>query len=121
MRAVDVRPGERRALWLAFAYFFALLASYYLLRPVRDEMGARGRALHWDFSATFVALLVAVPVYSALFARVPRTRAVAGVWGGRVVFSVPGSSAAVRLAWEKLIAPEAGHVLRELRKDATGA
>ncbi len=49
------------------------------------------------------------------------SRAVAGVWGGRAVFSVPGSPAAVRLAWEKLIAPEAGHVLRELRKDAKGA
>jgi len=46
------------------------------------------------------------------------SRAVAGTWSGRIVFSVPGSPAAVRLAWEKLIAPEAGHVLRELRKDA---
>jgi molybdopterin adenylyltransferase len=46
------------------------------------------------------------------------SRAVAGVWGGRAVFSVPGSEAAVRLAWEKLIGPEIGHVLRELRKDA---
>ncbi len=46
------------------------------------------------------------------------SRAVAGTWGGRVVFSVPGSAAAVRLAWEKLVAPEVGHVLRELRKDA---
>ncbi len=46
------------------------------------------------------------------------SRAVAGVWGGRAVFSVPGSEAAVRLAWEKLIGPEIGHVVRELRKDA---
>ncbi|WP_242345948.1 MogA/MoaB family molybdenum cofactor biosynthesis protein [Anaeromyxobacter terrae] len=46
------------------------------------------------------------------------SRAVAGVWGGRAVFSVPGSRAAVRLAWEKLIGPEVGHVLREIRKDA---
>ena len=46
------------------------------------------------------------------------SRAVAGTWGGRVIFSVPGSRAAVRLAWERLIAPEVGHVLRELRKDA---
>jgi len=45
------------------------------------------------------------------------SRAVAGTWGGRMVFSVPGSLPAVRLAWEKLIAPEAGHALRELRKD----
>jgi molybdenum cofactor biosynthesis protein B len=46
------------------------------------------------------------------------SRAVAGVFGGRAIFSVPGSEAAVRLAWERLIAPELGHVLRELRKDA---
>ena len=46
------------------------------------------------------------------------SRAVAGVWDGRVVFSVPGSRAAVELAWTRLIAPEAGHLLRELRKDA---
>jgi molybdenum cofactor biosynthesis protein B len=44
------------------------------------------------------------------------SRAVAGVWGGRAVFSVPGSLAAVRLAWERLIGPELGHVVRELRK-----
>jgi molybdenum cofactor biosynthesis protein B len=48
------------------------------------------------------------------------SRAVAGAWGGRVIFSVPGATAAVRLAWEKLIEPEAAHVLRELRKDAGG-
>ncbi len=46
------------------------------------------------------------------------SRAVAGVWAGRAVFSVPGSKAAVRLAWDKLIGPELGHVVRELRKDA---
>jgi len=46
------------------------------------------------------------------------SRAVAGVWGGRAIFSVPGSRAAVRLAWEKLVGPEVGHVVRELRKDA---
>jgi len=46
------------------------------------------------------------------------SRAVAGTWGARVVFSVPGSTGAVRLAWDRLIAPELGHVMRELRKDA---
>lgn len=45
------------------------------------------------------------------------SRAVAGVWDGRAVFSVPGSRAAVSLAWERLIGPELGHVVRELRKD----
>jgi len=48
------------------------------------------------------------------------SRAVAGVWEGRAVFSMPGSLAAVKLAWTRLIAPELPHVLRELRKDAGG-
>ena len=46
------------------------------------------------------------------------SRAVAGAWNGRAVFSVPGSPDAVRLAWERLIGPELTHVVRELRKDA---
>ncbi len=46
------------------------------------------------------------------------SRAVAGTWDGHVLFSIPGSRAAVELAWTRLIAPEAGHLLRELRKDA---
>lgn len=44
------------------------------------------------------------------------SRAVAGVWQGRVLFSVPGSTAAVRLAWEKLIGPELPHLVHELTK-----
>ncbi|HEY3553563.1 MAG TPA: MFS transporter, partial [Casimicrobiaceae bacterium] len=63
------------ALW-SFAYFFALLAGYYVLRPLRDQMGIAGgvKALPWLFTATFVTLLVAQPVYGALVARLPRTR-----------------------------------------------
>lgn len=49
------------------------------------------------------------------------SRAVAGAWDGRAVFSVPGSLAAVRLAWERLIGPELGHVVHELRKHAPAA
>jgi molybdenum cofactor biosynthesis protein B len=49
------------------------------------------------------------------------SRAVAGTWQGRVIFSVPGSTAAVRLAWERLIAPELGHVVFELSRHASPA
>lgn len=71
-----LRPGEGRALAWSFAYFFFLLAGYYLLRPLRDEMGIAGgvRNLHWLFSATFVTMLAAVPAYGALVARLPRRR-----------------------------------------------
>ncbi len=44
------------------------------------------------------------------------SRAVAGVWQGRVVFSLPGSTAGVKLAWEKLIAPELPHLVFELSR-----
>ena len=44
------------------------------------------------------------------------SRATAGVISGRVVFLLPGSEPAVRLAVEKLILPEIGHLVRELRK-----
>ncbi|WP_126428054.1 MogA/MoaB family molybdenum cofactor biosynthesis protein [Brevibacillus marinus] len=44
------------------------------------------------------------------------SRAVAGTYRGKAVFSLPGSSGAVRLAMSRLILPELGHVVRELRK-----
>ena len=39
------------------------------------------------------------------------SRAVAGTYRGRIIISVPGSTAAVRLAMEKLILPELGHMV----------
>lgn len=44
------------------------------------------------------------------------SRATAGVAGGTVIFSTPGSSNAVKLAMEKLIGPELGHIVHELTK-----
>ena len=44
------------------------------------------------------------------------SRATAGLVRGRIVFSTPGSESAVRLALEKLILPELGHIVRELTK-----
>ena len=65
-----------RALLWSFAYFFCLLASYYILRPLRDEMGVAGgvRNLQWLFTGTFLAMLAAVPLYGAVVARLPRRR-----------------------------------------------
>ncbi|MFV8829854.1 MogA/MoaB family molybdenum cofactor biosynthesis protein [Alkalihalobacterium sp. APHAB7] len=45
------------------------------------------------------------------------SRAVAGVFGTTAVFSMPGSSGAVKLAMNRIIIPELGHVIREIRKD----
>ncbi|MFZ7945754.1 MULTISPECIES: MogA/MoaB family molybdenum cofactor biosynthesis protein [Bacillaceae] len=45
------------------------------------------------------------------------SRAIAGVVNNTAVFSTPGSSGAVKLAMNKLILPEIGHVVREIKKD----
>jgi AAA family ATP:ADP antiporter len=75
-RAVPATPQERAAALWSFGYFFTLLAAYYVLRPLRDQMGIAGgvKALPWLFTATFVTLLVAQPLYGALVARLPRAR-----------------------------------------------
>lgn len=44
------------------------------------------------------------------------SRAVAGVYQNRIIFSMPGSTHAVKLAMEKLIAPELAHLVWELKK-----
>ncbi|MGB5181338.1 MAG: MFS transporter [Xanthobacteraceae bacterium] len=75
-RALPATPQERAAALWSFAYFFTLLAGYYVLRPLRDQMAITGgiRNLPWLFTATFATLLVAQPLYGMLVAKLPRAR-----------------------------------------------
>ncbi|MGY0610967.1 MULTISPECIES: NTP/NDP exchange transporter [unclassified Luteimonas] len=82
-------------LWWAMLYFFSLLCGYYVLRPVRDAMGASSDAaavfprglialgerfgievgeftLQLLFTATFIAMVLLQPLYGALVSRFPR-------------------------------------------------
>jgi AAA family ATP:ADP antiporter len=81
-KIVEVNKNEVRALLLSFAYFFCLLCSYYILRPVRDEMGIQGGVenLQWLFTGTFVVMLLGVPLFGAAAARFPRKRLVPVVY-----------------------------------------
>ena len=73
-RTTTARPDETPATLWSFAYFFCVLSSYYVLRPVRDEMGVAGgmARLPWLFTGTFVAMLAVTPIFGALAARLPR-------------------------------------------------
>lgn len=75
-RSFRIEAQERVGIALAFAYFFCLLCGYYLLRPVREEMGVQGGIanLKWLFTAVFVAMLAITPVFGWLAARLPRQR-----------------------------------------------
>jgi AAA family ATP:ADP antiporter len=75
-KAVDVNPQEVRALSLGFLYYFLILSSYYVIRPIRDDFGAAGgiENLPWLFTGTLVAMLVANTLFAALVARFSRRR-----------------------------------------------
>jgi AAA family ATP:ADP antiporter len=81
-RVVDVRPDEVAPLLLAAAYFFLVLASWYVLRPIRDEMGVAGGVdnLAWLFTGTLAVTLLAQPLFGAVVARWPRRRFIPWVY-----------------------------------------
>jgi len=74
--------ANRKLPILAFAWFFCILGGYYVIRPIRDTMGvASGReSLNWLFLATFIAMVIAVPVYAACIARLSRKLVVGVVY-----------------------------------------
>src|SRR5262245_1985329 len=82
-RIVQVRRDEVAALLWSFAYFFCLLAAYYVIRPVRDEMAVQFGAdrLQWLFSAVFATMVALIPVFGWLAARLPVNRLLPAVYG----------------------------------------
>jgi len=75
----EVRPQERRALGWSLLYVFAVLSAYYVLRPIRDEMGVQAGAenLPWLFSGTLLGMLALNPLFAALVRRLPREHFIA--------------------------------------------
>ncbi len=74
MKIIDIKRDEWIAFAWAFAYFFFLLCSYYVLRPVREEMGIQGglKNLPWLWTATFVGMLAITPLFGWISSRWPR-------------------------------------------------
>jgi ATP:ADP antiporter, AAA family len=81
-RGTQILPHERRAVLLAFACNFLLLASYYILKPVRDTVATVFGAdqLQMLFTGTFIGTLIASPIYAWLAARVRLNRLLPGVF-----------------------------------------
>lgn len=75
-RAVDVKPDELHALWLAFVFNFVVLAGYYILRPIREEIGATSGVenLPWMYTATLVGMLIANALFAVVVTRMSRRR-----------------------------------------------
>ncbi|HBZ92523.1 MAG TPA: MFS transporter, partial [Pseudomonas sp.] len=73
-RAINAEAEELAAVLAGFALFFCLFAGYFMLRPIREAMGITGGVhnLQWLFTATFVVMLLAVPLFAWLNSKVPR-------------------------------------------------
>jgi AAA family ATP:ADP antiporter len=111
-RLVAVRPEEVRAVCWCWLYIFAVLSSYYIMRPIRDQMGIAGGVnnLPWLFSGTLAGMVLLNLPFAYLVKKLPRSRfipltyrffaanilmfAVAlhvaspeqAIWGGRIFF-----------------------------------
>jgi len=70
-RWVNVKPNEMRSLGWAFLYVFALFLAYYVLRPIREELGVASGVdnLPWLFTGTLLAMIALNPLYSYLVKR----------------------------------------------------
>lgn len=75
-RLTGTRPEETGVVLLSATYFFCILSAYYVIRPIRDEMGVAGGVenIPWLFTATLATMLFAHPVFALIVSRWPRKR-----------------------------------------------
>lgn len=73
-RILGIEKHEYFAVAWSFAYFFCVLSSYYILRPVREEMavGSGPDTIPYLFIGTFVTMLFATSFFGWVASRFPR-------------------------------------------------
>ncbi|MDC8011264.1 NTP/NDP exchange transporter [Tahibacter soli] len=81
-KRIAVERHEWPALVVSFSYFFLVLAAYYMVRPVRDQLSAAvgSTALPMFYLVTFVVTLSLTPLFGALASRFPRRQFVPAVY-----------------------------------------
>jgi AAA family ATP:ADP antiporter len=77
-RVVDVHEDEVRAMLTSFVFFFCLLSSYFVLRPIRDAVAAASgvNQISWLFAGTLTVTLLCNPLFSALVVKFPIRRVI---------------------------------------------
>src|ERR1700722_7637626 len=75
-KIIDVRPSEVPALAWSWLYIFSLLSAYYIMRPIRDQMGVAGGVnnLQWLFTGTLIGMLLLNLPFSYLVKTFPREK-----------------------------------------------
>ena len=74
IRRIGIQRGELAVVGWSFAYFFSLLAGYYMLRPVRETMAIVSgvQTIPWLFTGTFVVTLLITPIFGWITSRFAR-------------------------------------------------
>lgn len=82
-RTINAETHELRPALYGFSLFFCLFTGYFMLRPIRESMGVAAGIdnLQWLFTATFFAMLAAVPLFAWLSAKVQRLHFIDWVYG----------------------------------------
>ena len=73
-KVFGIQRGEFVAVAWSFAYFFFVLSSYYIIRPVREEMGVGSgpNTIPYLFIATFITMIFATSLFGWVASRYPR-------------------------------------------------
>jgi AAA family ATP:ADP antiporter len=71
-RIFGIEPTESKAVVTSFVYFFFLMASYFILRPLRDTMGTVYGVKHLQelFTGTFLVSFIVAPIFAGFASRI---------------------------------------------------
>jgi AAA family ATP:ADP antiporter len=86
-RVIDVRPEEVPVLFWCWLYIFAVLSSYYIMRPIRDEMGVAGGTenLPFLFTGTLIGMVALNLPFAYMVKTLPRSRFIPLTYGFFIV------------------------------------
>lgn len=76
LKLLNITNSEWKLVRSSFLYIFFLMSGYFILRPVRDEMGILSGVdnLQWLFTCTFITMILIIPVFGFLMNQVPRQK-----------------------------------------------
>jgi AAA family ATP:ADP antiporter len=76
LQFINVNPSEIKILSWAWLYVFAIFLAYYVLRPIRDELGVAGGVenLPWLFTGTLIAMIAVNPLFAFAVKRLSREK-----------------------------------------------
>ena len=82
-RVLGIERHELFGVAWSFLYFFCILSSYYMLRPMRESMGVASgfESIPILFSSTFVVMMIATPIFGWVASRYPRRTFLPWVYG----------------------------------------